>query len=72
MKFKEFVTLLGVKIDYKLSLESHISKLCLRAATQLNALKRLGSLWVRTFAKLWYHRLTNWLMFLFGQIQSPK
>ena len=33
--------LLGVKLDTKLSFESHISKMCKKAAGQLNALKRL-------------------------------
>ena len=32
---------LGVKLDTKLSFESHISKMCKKAAGQLNALKRL-------------------------------
>ena len=35
------VDLLGVKLDTKLSFESHISKMCKKAAGQLNALKRL-------------------------------
>ena len=39
---KEFVILLGVTIDSKLSFEKHISQLCQQASSQLNALKRLG------------------------------
>ena len=35
------VDLLGVKLDTKLSFESYISKVCKKAAGQLNALKRL-------------------------------
>ena len=35
------VDLLGVKLDTKLSIESHISKMCKKAAGQLNALKCL-------------------------------
>ena len=39
---KEFVILLGVTIDSKLSFEKHVSQLCQQASSQLNALKRLG------------------------------
>ena len=35
------VTLLGVTIDNKLSFSTHISKICKRAASQLNSIKRL-------------------------------
>ena len=35
------VDLLGVKLDTKVSFESHISKMCKKAAGQLNALRRL-------------------------------
>ena len=42
LKPKEFVVLLGVTIDSKLSFEKHISQLCQQASSQLNALKRLG------------------------------
>ena len=35
------VRLLGVKIDYRLTFDEHISDLCRKAAAQLNALKRL-------------------------------
>ena len=35
------VTLLGIKIDRRLSFEKHVSELCKTAASQLNALKRL-------------------------------
>ena len=35
------VDLLGVKLDTKLSFESHIFKMCKKAAGQLNALKRV-------------------------------
>ena len=35
------VTLLGIKIDSRLSFEKHVSKLCKTAASKLNALKRL-------------------------------
>ena len=38
---KEFVILLGVTIDSKLSFEKHISQLCQQASSQLNALERL-------------------------------
>ena len=38
----DLVTLLGVTIGYKLSIENHIQDLCQRASAQLNALKRLG------------------------------
>ena len=37
------VELLGLTIDNQLSLHSHISSICKKAAKQLNALKRLGS-----------------------------
>ena len=36
------VELLGVTIDYKLSFDSHIANLALKAARQLNAVKRVG------------------------------
>ena len=38
------VELLGLTIDKLLSFHSHISSICKKAAKQLNALKRLGSL----------------------------
>ena len=38
---EETVELLGVKLDYKLDFDPHISNLCKKAATQLNVLKRL-------------------------------
>ena len=41
---ENLVTLLGVTIDYKLSLENHIQELYQRASALLNALKRLGYL----------------------------
>ena len=39
---KEEVDLLGITIDNKLTFETHISRLCRKAAGQLNALKRLS------------------------------
>jgi hypothetical protein len=36
------VKLLGVAIDFKLSLNTHISNICKMAVRQLNALKRIG------------------------------
>ena len=36
------VTLLGIKIDYKLNFAKHISELCRRAAGQLNSICRMG------------------------------
>ena len=38
-----WVTLLGIKIDHKLTFDEHISDICKRAAAQLNALIRLKS-----------------------------
>ena len=35
------IKLLGVKLDYKLNFDPHISDLCKKAANQLNVLKRL-------------------------------
>ena len=40
---EETVKLLGVTLDYKLDFDPHISNICKRAATQVNALKRLRS-----------------------------
>ena len=40
-KSEETVKLLGIHLDYKLNFEQHISKLCRKAASQLNVLKRL-------------------------------
>ena len=39
---KAEVDLLELKIDQRLSFDSHISKICRKASKQLNALKRLG------------------------------
>ena len=39
---KEEVDLFGITIDNKLTFETHISRLCRKAAGQLNALKRLS------------------------------
>ena len=36
------VDLLGLKIDQRLSFDSHISKICRKASKQLNALERSG------------------------------
>ena len=41
IKSESYVKLLGVRIDNKLNFNSHISKLCKNASTQLNALLRL-------------------------------
>ena len=41
MKSKETVKLLGIYLDYKLNFEQHISEIFRKAASQLNALKRL-------------------------------
>ena len=38
---EDSVKLLGIELDHKLNFETHISKLCKKAATQLNVLKRL-------------------------------
>ena len=35
------VDLLGIKLDAKLSFDSHISNICRKAAGQLNAMKRI-------------------------------
>ena len=43
IKSETQVDLLGLKIDNRLSFNSHISAICKKAAKQLNALKRLGS-----------------------------
>ena len=39
---KEVVKLLGVDIDFNLSLDQHISNICKRAAQQLNVMRRIG------------------------------
>ena len=39
---KEEIDLLGITIDNKLTFETHISRLCRKAAGQLNALKQLS------------------------------
>ena len=36
------VTLLGIQIDEQLKFDSHIDKICKKAALQLNAIKRLA------------------------------
>ena len=41
IKTESTVKLLGVKLDYKLNFDPHISDLCKKAANQLNVLKRL-------------------------------
>ena len=41
IKTESTVKLLGVKLDYKLNFDPHISDLCKKAANQLNILKRL-------------------------------
>ena len=41
IKAEESVKLLGVRLDYRLDFDPHISNLCKKAATQLNVLKRL-------------------------------
>ena len=41
IKSEETVKLLGIKLDYKLNFEQHISEHCRKAASQLNVLKRL-------------------------------
>ena len=41
IKSSKEVTLLGITIDNKLSFSSHISKICKKAANQLNSIKRL-------------------------------
>ena len=43
MKSETNFTLLGVDIDDRLSLHGHINNLCRKAASQINALKRLSS-----------------------------
>ena len=41
LKSKEKVKLLGIYLDCKLTFEQHISGICRKAASELNALKRL-------------------------------
>ena len=41
IKTESTVKLLGVKLDYKLNFDPHISDLCKKAANQLNISKRL-------------------------------
>ena len=41
LKSKKTVKSLGIYLDYKLNFEQHISEICRKAASQLNALKRL-------------------------------
>ena len=41
LKSKKTVQLLGIYLDCKLNFEQHISEICRKAASQLNALKRL-------------------------------
>ena len=44
LKSKEIVKLLGIYLDYKLNFEQHISEICWKAASKLNALKSLKRL----------------------------
>ena len=43
MKSKESVTLLGIEIDNKLNFEKHVSTICKKANSQLNAISRIGA-----------------------------
>ena len=40
--FEEVVKLLGVDIDFNLNFDFHISKICKKAAQQLNVMRRIG------------------------------
>ena len=42
IKYEDNVKLLGVELDYKLNFDMQITKMCKKAAKQLNVLQRLS------------------------------